>query len=146
MQAIFVSSMSERRCEGDDSALGIFSVEVEPWSLEQQLAACKHPTFLRSVIDKLSRTDEVASGAASAPLSATRDGALSIEELVEEKHYFFFFAGGNARWMFALTKKEMLTSIRIYVDSIMNKKSFFGRNVGREQPGSNQSFIGKVQG
>ena len=149
MQGIFVSSMSEKTNTADDDARKIFKVEVAPWRLEQQLEACKDPEFLQSVIDKLysmcavqtgagaaSAATAVAVGAGAAAGMALQEpdaagaavsAALSVEDLVKEKHYY---AGGNVRWMFAYARQKMLDDIGDKLRSVPNKRAMLEGLVG----------------
>ena len=145
MIGIYVSSMSERTNANDERTLQIITHEVPPWTLEEQIEALKHPEFLESVQDKLSITESVIAGAPSEPSKAS-SGARSaraaraaksdagsaeaaekgaytpeVEDLVKEKH---FYAGGNAQWMFALTKTEVLTEIHRYLYTVIDKEAF----------------------
>lgn len=135
----------------DNRVRQIFTVDVAPWRLEQQLEACKNQEFLQSVMDKLSPTRVVKTDPAStvvasafgdaqaAPSTALQElvqleaagasvsAVLSVEDLVKEKHYY---AGGNARWMFALTREQVLADIKNKLDSIPNKRRVLYGSMG----------------
>ena len=140
-QLIFVLSMAEKRRAEDDKVNRIRSFEVGPWTLEQQLEACRHPNFLEFVQAVLPRSSTAsAAAAADAGAGAGADAAGSriqrvlspeIEELIIEKHYY---AGCNARWMFANTMEEMLADILYYLESVSDKQALLNGYVGTSSP------------
>ena len=107
-------SSEYERSAADNSALGIKSIEVGPWTLDEQIQACRDQNFLMSVQEKL----EIQEG----PLDV--DG---VADLVQRKHYY---AGCNAQWMFAMKYKEMLDDIHYHLENIPNPHDLLQRRVG----------------
>mmetsp|Transcript_1099 Transcript_1099/g.2366 ORF Transcript_1099/g.2366 Transcript_1099/m.2366 type:complete len:150 (-) Transcript_1099:1155-1604(-) len=101
-----VSSMSVKRYPTVEDIMKIAVWEVGPWSLEQYRAACSFSPFFESVRRKLN------DGVRTAPW----------EELIERR---FHYAGGNARWMFSVTQKELVDIIAIHIAQVPNVQSLF---------------------
>ena len=114
MKIIAVMSLAYTRSAADNLALGIKTIEVGPWTLDEQIQACRDPNFLMSVKEKLENQGG----------SLDADG---VADLVQRKHYY---AGGNARWMFALSHEEMLDDIHFHLDNVPNMHELLQRHVG----------------
>jgi hypothetical protein len=125
LQIITVMSMAQNMSPEDNDVLGIDNHEVGPWTENEQVEACAHPTFLHFVQDKLTRSGD--------PISPDQ-----VQDAVGKKHYY---AGGSARWMFAFTFEDMLADIEFHLSRVPNANLLLEGFVGVSSQQSNNHLM-----
>ncbi len=104
--------------------------EMEPWTLEQFLCACKSSAFFDSV-RKYFDVDE----------SRSPDAEM-VEALVKQKYYI---AGASARWMFQNSTRDVKEIIRGLLEEFCDYTSLMTFTVGLQSSKSNNHLLLKFR-
>jgi hypothetical protein len=123
-QVITVMSMGVQRSPSTNQVLKVDDFEVFSWSKTQYRAACRNLTFLNSVKDMLSVKDDM--------------DDVEVDKLLEKKYHF---AGGNARWMFAVSQEKLVNVIRVYIAQAPNVQYLLSGLVSYNSPVSSNQLM-----
>jgi Mrp family chromosome partitioning ATPase len=110
IRIVLVSSMGVDVPDVWTAAYGCEAINVNPWTLEDHLAATSEPQFLEQYIANINGEQGLVD-ALRAPeaTAAQRENALrNVHELVASK---FEIAGSNARWMFEYSTERTLEKV-----------------------------------
>jgi hypothetical protein len=105
--------------------------EMDPWTLEQFLCACKSTAFFNSVI-----------GCFDVDKSSPPPNSEMVETLVKQK---FYFAGASARWMFQHTTDEIKGIIRVLLEQVRVSTSLMSFTTGLHSSESNNHLLLKFR-